>query len=71
MSTLELKNRVMNLLSNTDDDGLLLQIIDLISKKEDFYYDLSEEERKIINKGLKDIEYGNIISYEEVMKGLK
>lgn len=71
MSTLELKNRVMNLLSNTDDDGLLLQIIDLISKKEDFYYDLSEQEKNIINKGLKDIEDGNTISYEEVMKGLK
>lgn len=71
MSTLELKNRVMNLLSNTDDDGLLLQIIDLISKKEDFYYDLSEQEKNIINKGLKDIEEGNTISYEEVMKGLK
>lgn len=71
MSTLELKNKVMSLLSNTDDDGLLLQIIELISKKDDFYYDLSEEEKEMINKGIQDLENGNTIPYEDVLKELR
>jgi len=43
----------------------------IIVDKEDWYYTLSEEQIKQIERGLDDVKNGRVVPHEEVMKKLK
>ena len=51
-------------------EELHLFIKTLISKKEesDWWYEISQAEKELIEEGLKDIEEGRVISHEDFLK---
>jgi hypothetical protein len=76
MSTLALKDSLHRLVVETDDEFLLKQVqlffITLKDKKDtkDWWQIISEDEKKLIQKGLDDIEHGRKITNAEARQSI-
>lgn len=70
-STLEyikLRDDLLKKLLDTKDVNILKQIKDVFQNNDnDFYNDLSEEERKGITKGLQQIKRGEVSNYDDII----
>jgi predicted transcriptional regulator len=63
------KLELMKLLSETNDESILVSIKKIFTtEKKDFWDELTEEQKNEINKGIEDFENGRVYSYEEVIK---
>jgi len=67
MWVIELRKRIIEKLSSIEDEVILREIYDIIKIESgiDLVYKLTEEEKKAIDAGLKDIEDGKIVSSEK------
>jgi len=63
------KLEIMKFLLDTNNPGILKSIKMLLKKESqvDFWVTLTQEQKDDINKGLKDIENGDILDYEDIM----
>ena len=43
----------------------------MIKESKDFWYDLSDEDKKSIDRGLSDVKANRVKSYKEVMQKIK
>lgn len=73
MSTADIKLHLFRLIDNTDDVSILKKIYSSLSKtlspkEKDWWNSISDKEREEIEEGLAQVERGEIISHEEVMK---
>ncbi len=73
MSTSDIKLQLFRLIDNTDDASLLkkfyVTLTNTVSKKEtDWWNTLSDKEKVAIEDGLAQVERGEVIPHEEVMK---
>ncbi|MBI5914554.1 MAG: hypothetical protein HY842_04195 [Bacteroidetes bacterium] len=69
MNTAELKNDLIKIIINTDDIVFLRQVRDYFKTHwtdRDWWDEISEEEKQLIEAGMRDIESGNVVSHEEV-----
>lgn len=70
MSTAELKNILHKLVVETDDNEVLLKVKEIFfalkSNETDWYDFISDDEKKLIEKGLYDAEHGKLFSHGEV-----
>ena len=66
MSVTELKLQIINKITAIEDESILEEIFKLvdIESQMDSVYRLTDEERKAINLGLKDVEVGRVYSSE-------
>ncbi len=73
MSKKELKDAVHKLIELSDDDQLLEEIYEILNqnRKVDILDELSPEQLESLNRALKDVETGNVISNEEAQKRIK
>ena len=73
MSATELKLQIINKIAAIEDELILEEIFKLvdIESQMDSVYRLSEDERKAINLGLKDLEEGRVHSSEEANNIIK
>ena len=75
MSTAEIKYSLHSLIETISDSKTLKVVYSLLSKKStkevDFWDELSDAEKAGIERGLKDIKEGRVVSYETVMKKVK
>lgn len=74
MSSSELKLNIHKLIDGITDTSVLSAVHTLLSKStatnSDWYDDISSEAKASINKGLKDVEQGNFVPFEEVQSEL-
>ena len=73
MDVLKLKMEVLEKVMQTEDEDLLGQLKDLLSrgtKSKDFADDLTDEQWNEVNASLKELEEGRGIPWEEAMKTL-
>lgn len=73
MSTAELKTSLHQLIDVTTDSSVLKAVYTLLSKAvkaeaEDWYDELSDEEKASIQRGLDDLNHGRTATHEEAMK---
>ncbi len=69
MSAAELKNDLIKIIINTDDMAFLQQVKDFFKKHKastDWWEEISEQEKEMIEQGLKDVEEGNVVAHEDV-----
>ena len=69
MTALELKNDLLKMVADTDDVDLLTQVQAFFSslrKKTDWWDELSEQQKNMIETGRQQLESGQGISHEEV-----
>ena len=74
MGTAELKSSLHSLIDHTSNNALLQAIYTLLSNADsssDWWDDISDEEKKSIEKGIDDYKNGRVVSHEEVMKGAR
>lgn len=63
------KRQVMEILKDTDDLSIILAVKKLLTKKKkDWWDDLTEEQKADIELGLKQIERGEVVTYESILK---
>ncbi|KAF2334462.1 hypothetical protein [Flavobacterium daemonense] len=63
------KREVMNILESTDDISIILAVKKLLTKKKkDWWDDLTDAQKEEIEEGERQIERGEFIEYEEMMK---
>lgn len=63
------KREVMDILEGTDDLSIILAVKKLLTKKKkDWWYDLTDEQKEEIKEGERQIERGEFVEYEEMMK---
>ena len=63
------KLELMQLLLNTKKESILKKIQSIYQEEStDWWTELSAEEQEEVEQGLKDIENGNVVSHESVMK---
>lgn len=63
------KNELMKFLSSIDDISILNEIADFMNaRKNDWWFDLSEEEKKSIEKGILDANAGRLKPNSEAKK---
>lgn len=65
------KLRLIEWISRLDDISIILKLRKIKEEdvgSEDWYHELSQEEKNSINRGLKDIEEGRVHTHESVMK---
>ncbi len=68
------KYKLIEWLTSVNDESVistLKTIKNNFSEADDWDVSISESEKLLIQKGLKDIEEGNLLSHEQVMKGIK
>jgi predicted transcriptional regulator len=65
------KLELVQLIINTEKPSILQKIEDVFKKKADWWDEISEDERKSIEKGLAEADRGELIPHEQVMKELK
>jgi len=75
MDTAELKNNLHRFIVEINDISILTQMQEYLknaikSKTTDWYDELSQEQIKSINKGLEDLDSGNIHKDEDVRKSI-
>ena len=73
MSTSELKSNLHHLIDQIDDNSILRAVYKLLSEKgsgaqEDWWEQLSENYKDLIEQGLKELDEGKGIPHEEVMR---
>jgi predicted transcriptional regulator len=69
MSTADLKNDLIKVIVNTDDVSFLRQIRDFFKKHQvttDWWDEISDYEKEMIEIGAKEIEEGKVVPHEEV-----
>ena len=73
MSTLALKKQLIDKIESTDDHTILEEVYRILDIGEDNFdiYQLSDEQRLAIDKGLDDIKHGRVISHEEAKKEIE
>jgi len=72
MSTIELKNKLKEKIEELNEDYLLeelLRIIDLESSRNEFFK-IPEEHKKSLERSLQQMDAGQTISHDQVMKEL-
>lgn len=62
------KLELVQLLLHTQKESILLKIKSIYEEESDWWKDLSISEQEEIEEGLKQIENGEVVSHEEVMK---
>lgn len=68
---LNIQNKKLELirwLSTIDDLTIINKIIDIKKEKSDWWDEISEAEKKLIEEGEKDFEAGRVISHEDFLK---
>ncbi len=74
MDAIELKSDLHNLIDKVNDTSILMTIRNILSKQteeSDWYDQLSESERKLIDQGLAEADSGDLIPHQEVMREVK
>ncbi len=74
MNTAELKNDLIKVIVNTDDITFLQQVMNFFKTHQvttDWWDDISEEEKALIEEGAKDVEEGRVVPYAEVKAEIK
>ena len=69
MSAADIKNDLIKVIVNTDDIAFLRQVRDFFKKHQvtsDWWDEISDYEKEIIEIGLKEIEEGKVVPHEEV-----
>jgi predicted transcriptional regulator len=69
MSAAELKNDLIKVIINTEDVTFLQKVKDFFKKQNatlDWWDEISDHEKDMIELGLKDIEEGRVVPHEEV-----
>lgn len=69
MSAAELKNDLIKVIINTEDVTFLQKVKDFFKKQNatlDWWDEISDHEKEMIELGLKDIEEGNVVTHEDV-----
>ena len=69
MSAAELKNDLIKVIVNSDDISFLKQVKDFFKKHNattDWWDEISDHDKEMIELGLKDIEEGRVMPHEEV-----
>ena len=72
MEEIILKYELIDWITRIDDISLLKtlkSLKDSYSNSKDWYYELSNEDKELILRGVKDIENGNFLSSEEFWAG--
>jgi hypothetical protein len=63
------KREVIDILEGTDDLSIILAVKKLLTKKKkDWWDDLTDEQKEEIKEGERQIERGEFILYEDMMK---
>lgn len=63
------KREVMDILENTDDLSIILAVKKLLTKKKkDWWDDLTDRQKEEIKEGEIQIERGEFVLYEDMMK---
>lgn len=63
------KREVIDILEGTDDLSIILAVKKLlIKKKKDWWDDLTDEQKEEIKEGERQIERGEFVLYEDMMK---
>jgi hypothetical protein len=63
------KREVIDILEGTDDLSIILAVKKLLTKKKkDWWDDLTDKQKKEIEEGERQIERGEFILYEDMMK---
>lgn len=68
------KYQLIQQITELQDSAVVKKLRDFLSKEtknKDWYHSLSTQEKKSIEKGLQDLENGNVISHEDVMTSVK
>ncbi|MBG7612038.1 hypothetical protein IU405_07230 [Polaribacter sp. BAL334] len=68
------KYKLIEWLTSVNDESIINTLKNIksnFSDTDNWEISISETEKILIEKGLKDIEAGNLISHEQVMKGIK
>ena len=76
MSTAELNQKKLDLIAwiNRLSDENVIEFLDGLKRsksKEDWWYELSENQQKMLQNGIEDIDTGNVISSAQFWKELK
>jgi len=75
MTTVEIRHEIVQRLFSIEDKNLLQKILELLpaaqSKSDDWWDDLSEEERGFLEKSAAEAERGEVIPHEVVMSEVK
>ena len=69
MSAAELKNDLIKVIINTEDINFLQQVMDFFKKQNataDWWDEISDHEKEMIELGLKNIDEGRVVPHEEV-----
>lgn len=67
------KYKLIEWLTSVNDESIIATLKTIksnFSDANDWDSSISETEKLLIEKGLKDIEEGNLVSHEQVMKGI-
>lgn len=63
------KREVMDILKGTNDLSIILAVKKMLTKKKkDWWDDLTDEQKEEIKEGERQIERGEFVEYEEMMK---
>ena len=62
------KLEIMKMVLDTENPSILQKIKSLFIKEKDFWNTLSANEKEEIQKGINELESGEIYPYEDVMK---
>lgn len=65
------KLELVQLIINTEKPSILQKVEDVFKNKADWWDEISEDERKSIEKGLAEADRGELIPHEQVMQELK
>jgi predicted transcriptional regulator len=65
------KLELVQLILNTEKPSILRQVEEVFKKKTDWWDEISEDERKSIEKGLAEANEGDLIPHEEVLKEVR
>ena len=66
------REEAMKMLQETDDHSLIVKIKKMLAKKKkDWWDDLTEEQKEEIREGERQIERGEFVLYEDMMKKLR
>jgi predicted transcriptional regulator len=68
MTVIELKEKIIAKISNTDNEDLLEHISDLIDFESNEICEMSPDEIDAVKDGIRQIENGQSISHEEVKR---
>lgn len=71
MRTSDLKDKIIKKVGEINDPAVLSDVMNLLELESKLLVHLSETEKAFVKVGLNDIEAGNTISHEDVMKDPK